>query len=69
MLSPETEALKSLLVLPRTPDPEDSPTHDIDIDNLTKAQKAQVKAFMRGLVVNLARNKSVEALSLTESFF
>ncbi|KAF5871952.1 uncharacterized protein Bfra_008979 [Botrytis fragariae] len=56
------ESLKQLMIIERTPEPEDSPTPgsapDIDLDNLTAAQKKRLKAFLRneGIAAGRASN-------------
>jgi len=49
------DALKSLLIVERTPspDPEAVPgiDFDLDLDNLSAVQKTQLKEFLRGLAV------------------
>ncbi|TGO36562.1 hypothetical protein BHYA_0121g00230 [Botrytis hyacinthi] len=52
------ESLKQLLIIERTPEPENSPTPspapDVNLDNLTTAQKERLKAFLRneGIAAN-----------------
>ncbi|ESZ96955.1 hypothetical protein SBOR_2637 [Sclerotinia borealis F-4128] len=50
------EALKQLLIIERTPEPEDSPTPDpapdVDLEDLTPAQRERVRAFLRNEGVN-----------------
>ncbi|TEY58715.1 hypothetical protein BOTCAL_0202g00180 [Botryotinia calthae] len=56
------ESLKQLLIIERTPEPEDSPTPgpapDINLDTLSAAQKERLKAFLRneGIAVGRASN-------------
>ena len=53
-----TESLKQLLIIERTPEPEDSPipgpAPDVDLADLTTAQKKRLKAFLHneGIVVS-----------------
>ncbi|KAF7960662.1 hypothetical protein EAE96_000336 [Botrytis aclada] len=56
------ESLKQLLIIERTPEPEDSPlpvpAPDIDLNHLTAAQKERLKAFLRneGIAASRASN-------------
>lgn len=53
------ESLKQLMIIERTPEPENSPTPspapDVNLDNLTAAQKERLKAFLRneGIAVSI----------------
>lgn len=56
----DTEALKQLLIIERTPEPDYSPTPNpgssVDLGNLTDAQQDRLKAFLRneGIAVSSA---------------
>ncbi|TGO68181.1 hypothetical protein BELL_0843g00030 [Botrytis elliptica] len=60
------ESLKQLMIIERTPEPEDSPTPspapDVNLDNLTAAQKERLKAFLRneGIAADRASNNTPE---------
>ncbi|KAB8304358.1 hypothetical protein EYC80_003766 [Monilinia laxa] len=64
----DTDALKQLLIIERTPEPEYSPSpspeSDVDLGNLTDAQRERLKAFLRnegiaaGGASNTPREKS-----------
>ncbi|TGO59953.1 hypothetical protein BOTNAR_0153g00070 [Botryotinia narcissicola] len=56
------ESLKQLMIIERTPEPENSPTPspapDVNLNNLTAAQKERLKAFLRneGIAAGRASN-------------